>query len=670
MFSKSNLKKFVICGIVCLASRLSFSGNEVNDYFGMSLEELMDVKVTSASRTEQSGSQLSIPVSVLTADEIHASGLTTIPELLQLMPGVDVRRVDRMRYIIGVRGMMGHSSDRTLVLINGRSAMDSTFGAPDWMALPVLVEDIERIEVLRGPGGAAWGANALTGVINIITKKPSADLGNLFSTTINEYGDTYNHLRLAGSEGKWSWRVSAGYEDLKNSDDAGAGRTESGFPTLNGLMGFNAYQARDFSRTGRFDTEFHYLVSDDTLYSFGAAYTGLEGGDRELVGRYPRKDIHSYTTRLFARIDHQFDEDRSGYLQWYGNYSVSHQPHVTDEFSAYDNTLEAQFDQSLSDTHSLSIGSSLRWSHLTSDNREAGEIEFAHDEYDEYWAGVFIIDRVKLNDRLTIESQGRVDDYSETDMDWSLRLAAIYVLDDEGNHVLRAGVARAFRAAGVMVREPRLTGLGGLFNIIQNPKGLENESTYSLEGGYTGKFGENLTLQVNSYYQRIDNIIESENVAVGPVTNAYFLNGDGADTYGAEAELTYKIEDFHFTGWYAYNEYVTDKSDQAIRAYMPARHKAGLRMRWMLDKQWSLNANYTYNDVVHNNKADNPVEDAAMFHRLDLTVSRTFAKQRGEFMVGVADVLNKTQQPVYDVSYFTSYETPGRTFFARLQCRF
>ncbi len=668
MRCQSTLKNAIVCSIVLLFSGVLLFGDD--GYFGMSLEELLDVKVTSASRTEQTSSQLAIPVSVLTADEIHASGLTTVPELLGLMPGVDVRRVDRTRYIVGVRGMMSHASDRTLVLINGRAAMDSTFGAPDWMVLPVLVEDIERIEVLRGPGGAAWGANALTGVINIITKKPSADLENLFSTTINEYGDSYSHLRLAGSEGKWSWRVSAGYEDFENSDDAGAGRMESGLPALNGLMGFGSYQARDFSRNGRFDTEFHYQVSDDTLYSFGAAYSGFESGDRELVGRYPRKDVHSYMTRLFARVDHEFDEDRSGYLQWYGNYSVSHQPQLTDEFSAYDNTLEAQYDENLSDTHSFSIGSNLRWSHLTSDNREAGEIEFAHGEYDEYWAGLFIIDRIHLNDRLTIESQGRVDYYSETDTDWSLRLAAIYALDDEENHVLRGSVGRAFRTAGVMVREPRLTGLGGLFNLVQNPRGLDNESTWSLEGGYTGKFNDNLTLQVNSYYQRIEDIIESDKVVVGPVTNAYLINGDGADTYGTEVELTYKIEDFHFTGWYAYNEYVTDKSEQAIRAYMPARHKAGLRTRWMLDDHWSLNANYTYNDAVHNNKADNPPEDAAMFHRLDLTVSRVFADQRGELMIGVADVLNKTQPPVYDITYFTSYETPGRTFFARLQYRF
>ena len=104
-----------------------------------------------------------MPVSVLTAEEIRASGLTTLPELLALMPGVDVRRVDRTRYIVGVRGLMSMYSDRTLVLINTRNALNSVYGAPDWLSLPVLVSDIERIEVLRGSGGGVWVCQCLYG---------------------------------------------------------------------------------------------------------------------------------------------------------------------------------------------------------------------------------------------------------------------------------------------------------------------------------------------------------------------------------------------------------------------------------------------------------------------------------------------------------------------------
>jgi outer membrane cobalamin receptor len=86
----------------------------------------------------------------------------------------------------------------------------------------VLIEDIERIEVLRGSGGGVWGANAFTGVINIITKKPEETAGGLANSTITEFGDSYTQLRYGEVEKNLSWRVSAGYEDIKNSDQAGA----------------------------------------------------------------------------------------------------------------------------------------------------------------------------------------------------------------------------------------------------------------------------------------------------------------------------------------------------------------------------------------------------------------------------------------------------------------
>ena len=126
------------------------------------------------------------------------------------------------------------------------------------------MEDIERIEVVRGPVGAAWGANAENGMINIITKKPVDTEGLFSSTTINEYGDSYTHTRLSQISDLWSWHLSAGYEDLENSDDAGAGKYTSGSPALNGLIGFDSYTARDFSRNLRLDFEARNQYSDDT----------------------------------------------------------------------------------------------------------------------------------------------------------------------------------------------------------------------------------------------------------------------------------------------------------------------------------------------------------------------------------------------------------------------
>ena len=179
--------------------------NKSDDIFNLSIEELMEVPiVVSASRREQEITKASVLISIITAEDIHYSGLTTIPEILQFVPGVDVRRIDRQRYAVGVRGLFGLYSDRTLILIDGRPVTDPIHGTTYWEQLPILVEDIERIEVVRGPVGAAWGANAFTGAINIITKKPGQYLGTLASTTVTEFGDTYTNLIYGFKQGPWN----------------------------------------------------------------------------------------------------------------------------------------------------------------------------------------------------------------------------------------------------------------------------------------------------------------------------------------------------------------------------------------------------------------------------------------------------------------------------------
>src|SRR4030042_3935844 len=270
-----------------LAEQQDPNGKE--DLFEMSIEELMERPVVvSASRQAQKVGELSVPVSVITAEDIHYSGLTSIPEILQFTPGINGLKLSRYRWAAGVRGLHEFISDRTLVLINGRSAESPLYGGSEYYTLPILMEDIERIEVVRGPVGAAWGANAFTGVINIITKKPEDILGYFGSTTMTEFGDSYTHIRVADKKDKWKWRVSAGYEDLKNSDDAGAGCYASNTTAaVNALMGFSRFTANDFMRNWRFDIETFYDYSDQTKISFGTDYSHAELGDWEWGGYYP-----------------------------------------------------------------------------------------------------------------------------------------------------------------------------------------------------------------------------------------------------------------------------------------------------------------------------------------------------------------------------------------------
>jgi outer membrane receptor protein involved in Fe transport len=167
----------------------------------------------------------------------------------------------------------------------------------------------------------------------------------------------------------------------------------------------------------------------------------------------------------------------------------------------------------------------------------------------------------------------------------------------------------------------------------------------------------------------MEHLLGTSSWMVGPATYSNFANLDGANAYGGEFELSYKRDKYSLSSWYAYNELVTDKNDDFIRASFPARHKAGARCSYRLENDWLFQANYTYNDAIHINASGSPSADASVSHRLDLTFSRKLF-EKTDILLGVTDMLNETNDPVYDVSYFTSYETPGRMFFLNILHRF
>lgn len=135
-----------------------------------SLEELSRVRVFSASRQLEPTQGSPSAIFVLTRDDLLRSGVTTVPDALRLVPGVQVGRVDANKWAVSIRGFNSREANKLLVLVDGRSIYDPLFSGMLWESHDFLLEDIERIEVIRGPGGTLWGANAFNGVINIITR--------------------------------------------------------------------------------------------------------------------------------------------------------------------------------------------------------------------------------------------------------------------------------------------------------------------------------------------------------------------------------------------------------------------------------------------------------------------------------------------------------------------
>jgi iron complex outermembrane receptor protein len=139
----------------------------------------MNVEVTSVSKKEQKLSRTAAAVYVITQEDIRRSGATNIPDLLRTVPGLDVAQINGSTWAIGSRGFNQQFANKLQVMVDGRSVYSPTFSGVFWDTLDLPLADIERIEVIRGPGGSIWGANAVTGVISIFTKKASQTIGTL-----------------------------------------------------------------------------------------------------------------------------------------------------------------------------------------------------------------------------------------------------------------------------------------------------------------------------------------------------------------------------------------------------------------------------------------------------------------------------------------------------------
>src|SRR6202167_4236483 len=181
---KSGILTFLTRGYLGLAAAVlmttpAWSQETPKDLGDKSIEDLMNIKVTSVSKKEEKLSRTAAAIFVITQEDIRRSGATNIPDLLRMVPGLDVAQVNGSTWAVSSRGFNDQVANKLLVLIDGRTVYSPLFNGVYWDVQEVPLENIERIEVIRGPGAAIWGANAVNAVINIISKKSSETQGLL-----------------------------------------------------------------------------------------------------------------------------------------------------------------------------------------------------------------------------------------------------------------------------------------------------------------------------------------------------------------------------------------------------------------------------------------------------------------------------------------------------------
>ncbi len=229
---KSAALRLLALGFLCVPSRLSAQPVQPvttvsQDLKKLSIEELTQIDVTSVSRRSERLSETAAAVSVINADQIYRSGLTTLPEVLRLADAIDVARVNSSTWATSVRGFTTNPANKLLVLMDGRSLYSPLTSGTFWDVQDTVLNDIDRIEVIRGPGGAVWGPNAVNGVVNVITKNAAATIGDYVTVAAGNDEHVYGVARHGARLGQGAYRVYGKYRQhgaqLFTATGAGAG---------------------------------------------------------------------------------------------------------------------------------------------------------------------------------------------------------------------------------------------------------------------------------------------------------------------------------------------------------------------------------------------------------------------------------------------------------------
>jgi iron complex outermembrane recepter protein len=256
---------------------------KLTDLADQSLEDLMNVEVTSVSKSEQTLSRTASAIFVITAEDIARSGATNIPDLLRMVPGMDVAQINANTWAVSARGFNGEFSNELLVMVDGRTVYLPTFGGVFWDVLDMPLDDIERIEVIRGPGATIWGTNAVNGVVNIITKKAAATHGALIVAGGGSLDQGFATAQFGGTLGKnTDYRVYSKYLN------------EAQLPGLNGVGGGDGWHL--LSGGFRLDST---LSTNDRLTVEGNLYAGREGN--------PSLNLLSVTSPAPQEVDPEVD---------------------------------------------------------------------------------------------------------------------------------------------------------------------------------------------------------------------------------------------------------------------------------------------------------------------------------------------------------------------------
>ncbi|HEV2105008.1 MAG TPA: TonB-dependent receptor [Candidatus Eisenbacteria bacterium] len=638
------------------------------DLTQVKLEDLMNLEVRSVSRHEERLAETASAVTVLGPEDIAHSGATSLAGLLRLVPGLEVAQIDAGTWAVSARGFNQRFANKLLVLVDGRSVYSPWFSGVFWDVQQVPVEDIERIEVIRGPGASVWGVNAVNGVINIVTREARDTPGTLVAAGGGTAPRGYGLLQRGGASGDLAWRVYG----------SGVAQTVGDYPG-------NLSSARDtHAEQGGFRTDWDRAPHERVTLE-GQLLTGETPHFGMITALTPPgSPIMDYTTinhaaNLVARWERSLSPTSQLTVQTYYDHveREDEQGRLLNDAVDLDAQQHVEFGR-----HELVWGGSWRWEQL--DSRPTFTAQFFPDNRAENILSGFAQDELRVVPdrlRLTLGSKVEHDTDSGTEFQPSGRL----LWTPSGQQSVWAAVSRAVHTPSRLEQDLRANvgafpGPGGtpvLVSVFGNPD-ERSEVMVANELGWRLQPSPRAFVEAAAFFNSYDRLRTIEPAAMYPeslpapyhfVAPQRFANLMDGDSYGTEVSAEWTPA----AGWRLHADYTwlrerlrlepgsQDVGDPATTGDQP-QHQASLRARWAAARTLDLDASLHYTSRL----ANQPVP---AYTRLDLHTAWRPAPHLELSVLG-ANLLQPRHDEFVSLAATTMVSTHlDRSVFAKLTWR-
>ena len=502
-----NLVTLLVIG--CYLYPLYSLANEADGLDKISIEELMNSKVVTATRTEQQLVDTAAAAYVISQDDIRRSGATNIPEALRMVPGLHVARISSSKWAISARGFNGLVSDKLLVLMDGRSLYSPIHKGVYWEVQDRVLDDIERIEVIRGPGASVWGANAVNGVINIITKH-SADTkqGNLALFG----GDKY------GAELRQGWQFSdTGHARVYGKflrDESFANRIggDAGEEWTSGRGGFRMDWANP-------DGKHTLMAQGDIFYGDYGENNEKKESSREKLALNPvdRNQVTKKGGNILARWNYnQSLASRMSAQFFYDVFEADERKSSPANIRSDTVDFDFQHILALNKENEFTWGFNYRLSLVQLKpliNDQSLKIEFLPKTFQNNRFSFFFQDKWRWNDDVEVTFGSKFEHHNNNNFEYEPSLRILWKAAEQ--HRIWAGVSRAVRLPSVtdLITETDDTINAQVFKFKQY-KNQQSDAVVSYELGYRYWRSDLFSFDLAAYYNQYDNNLQANSLFI------------------------------------------------------------------------------------------------------------------------------------------------------------